>query len=55
MKLLGRISSFVRPNRAEAPVNDDGVHVSPCEKDADNTMSPELDFYFRLADRILDL
>ena len=54
-KLLGRISSLVRPNKAEAPVNDDGVHVSPCEKDTDNTMSPELDFYFRLADRILDL
>ena len=54
-KLLGRISSLVRHNKAEAPVDDDGVDVSPCGKDADSAVSPELDFYFRLADRILDL
>jgi len=53
-KLLVRISSHIRGNKAEAPVNDDRVHVAVCRKDADNTMSPELDFYFRLADRILD-
>jgi len=53
-KLLSRISSLVRANKAEAPVDDGEVHVSPCAKDADNAMSPELNFYFQLADRILD-
>jgi len=53
-KLLSRISSLIRASKAEAPVEDDEVHVSHCTKDADNAMSPELNFYFQLADRILD-
>ena len=53
-KLLSRISSLIRADKAEAPMDDDGVHASPCAKDADKTMSPELNFYFQLADRILD-
>ena len=53
-KLLSRISSLTRANKAEAPLDDDRVHVSPCAKDADKDMSPELNFYFQLADRILD-
>ena len=54
-KKLGRISSLIRANKAKAPVKADSIHVPPSAKDADNTMSPELEFYFRLADRILDL
>lgn len=53
-KLLSRISTLTRANKAEDPSDDNGAHVSRRAEDDDKTMSPELSFYFRLADRILD-